>query len=84
MKAFRVTGVMPFGSQKRDFTQDVASTTKSTAEHTVLSNLGSRHKVNRKKIKISSIEEINPNDSLDAKVRFHFKQSHATPDSEEE
>lgn len=84
MKAFRVTGVMPFGSQQQDFTQDVTAKSKSAAEHIVLSILGSRHKASRRKIEIASIQVIDPKDSLDPKVQNHFRGRAASSAGEEE
>lgn len=84
MKAFRVSGVMPFGSQRQDFTQDVTAGSKSAAEHIVLSILGSRHKVTRRKIEISSIQAIDPSESSDAKVQDFFQGRAGSAASAEE
>ena len=84
MKAFRVTGSMPFGSQRQEFTQDVTAESKLSAEHIVLSILGSRHKASRRKIEISSIKVINPSESSDPKVQNHFQGRAISTTSEEE
>jgi large subunit ribosomal protein LX len=59
MKAFRATGTFKtgkFSSQK--FTIEIASENEASATEQVLSNLGSRHKLNRKQIMISEIKLI--------------------------
>ena len=84
MKAFRVKGVMPLGAQIQTFTQDVLSNTKAAAEHIVLSNLGSRHKLSRRKITINTIEEIDPQTSTDARTLNHPSSSDSPPSNEEE
>ena len=71
-------------SDLKAFTQDVLSDTKAAAEHIVLSNLGSRHKISRRKITITTIEQIEPQESTDARVQNHLQSTTSDLNNEEE
>ena len=68
MKAFRVSGIAPFGSQRQKFSLDLPAEDSADAEHRVYSILGSRHNAKRRKIDIQSVEEINEKLSEEKKV----------------
>ena len=74
MQAFRVTGTAPFGSQRQKFNIDLVAASKDDAEHRCYSIIGSRHKANRRKIDIQSVEEIDPRISTEAKVINFFRE----------
>ena len=74
MQAFRVAGTAPFGSQRQKFNLDIVASSKDDAEHRCYSIIGSRHKVNRRKINIQSVEEIDPRISTEAKVINFFRE----------
>ena len=69
MKAFRVTGIAPFGQQRQAFSMDLPATDAADAEHRVYSIMGSRHNVTRRSIDLQSVTEIDP----------HFAGARRTP-----
>jgi len=74
MKAFRVTGVAPFGSMRQAFSLDLPASDVGDAEHRTYSIIGSRHKANRRAIDITSVEEIDPRTSTEPRVMNHFRE----------
>jgi ribosomal protein L20A (L18A) len=74
MKAFRVSGIAPFGKVRHNFTIDFVAENKEGAEHQAYSNLGSRHKAKRRAIKIESIEEIDPRTSTEPRILHEFRE----------
>ena len=58
MKAYRVSGTAPFGSQRQPFSYDLPAEDTDAAKHKVYSTLGSRHRIMRRSIKIESVSEI--------------------------
>ena len=73
MKAFRVSGTAPFGSQRQKFSLDLPAEDSADAEHRVYSIIGSRHNAKRRKIDIQSVEEIDPRTSSEALVINAFR-----------
>ena len=73
MKAFRVSGVAPFGSQRQKFSLDLPAENSDDAEHRVYSIIGSRHNAKRRKIDIQSIKEIDPRTSSEPTVINAFR-----------
>ena len=73
MKAYRVSGIAPFGSVRHKFSLDFPAESKDDAEHMAYSTLGSRHKAKRRSIKIDSIEEIDPRTSSEPMVINAFR-----------
>jgi ribosomal protein L20A (L18A) len=73
MKAYRVAGQAPFGSMRQKFSIDIVASSKDDAEHRAYSTIGSRHKANRRAIKIISIGEIDPRTSTEPSVLHHFR-----------
>ena len=90
MKAYRVTGIAPFGSMRQKFSIDLPADSKADAEHRTSSIMGSRHKANRRAITIDSVSEIDPRTSTEPRVTHHFRDQIAaeggsiTPVAEEE
>ena len=74
MKAYRVTGVAPFGSMRQGFSLDLPASNADDAEHRTYSIMGSRHKANRRSISITSVEEIDPRLSTEPRVTDHFRE----------
>ncbi len=73
MKAFRVTGVMYFEDGRwQKFTKDVVAENEARASEKVLSILGSKHRLKRRQIAIREVREIDPSESEDPVVRYHF------------
>jgi len=58
MKAYRVAGTFLMKDRWQAFKKEVAAEDPAQAKEAVLSDLGSKHKANRKSIKIAKIEEI--------------------------
>ena len=73
MQAFRVSGTAPFGSQRQQFTMDIVASSSDDAEHRCYSIIGSRHKANRRAIKIESVSEIDPRTSSEPMVLNAFR-----------
>ena len=90
MKAYRVSGIAPFGSMRQKFSLEFAAENKEDAEHQAYSVLGSRHKAKRRAIKIDTVEEIDPRKSLEPRILHHFREhieaagGRLTSDTEEE
>ncbi|WP_455392567.1 50S ribosomal protein L18Ae [[Eubacterium] cellulosolvens] len=61
--AFLITGNFRKGKKNQKFTKEVIVTTKQNAEEYIYSILGSKHRVKRREITISKIEEL-PNDKI--------------------
>ena len=74
MKAFRVTGVAPFGSMRQAFSLDLPASDAGDAEHRTYSIMGCRHKANRRSIDITSVEEIDPRTSTEPRITDHFRE----------
>ena len=73
MKAYRVTGIAPFGSMRQQFSLDLPAADTADAEHRTYSIMGSRHKANRRSIDLLSVEEIDPRTSTEPRVTDHFR-----------
>ena len=90
MQAFRVSGTAPFGSQRQQFSMDIVASSSDDAEHRCYSIIGSRHKANRRAIKIESVSEIDPRTSSEPMVLNAFRDQIAaaggpiSPAAEEE
>ena len=79
MKAYRVVGTFPNGKTIQPFTQDVVASDAGDAQHRVESTLGSRHRVSRRAINISGVDQINPSDSNEARVISAFRDGAPAP-----
>lgn len=90
MKAYRVSGTAPFGSQRQPFSYDVPAEDAEAATAKVYSTLGSRHRITRRKININSVNEIDPRTSTEPVVLHTFRDEIAAkggpiaPQAEEE
>ena len=73
MKAYRVSGIAPFGSVRNKFSLDLPAESKDAAEHLAYSILGSKIK-QRRAISIDSIKEIDPRTSTEPKVLHTFRE----------
>lgn len=75
MKAYVVSGTFKMGINKRQkFEKEVASENENGAKEKVYSLIGSKHRVNRKEIKIENVKEINPKEAKDAVVKATFSK----------
>lgn len=74
MKAYRVSGIAPFGQVRQAFSLDlVADSTVLASEH-AYSILGSRHRATRRSITIQSINEIDPRTSTEPRILHAFRE----------
>ncbi len=76
MQAFRATGTFPNGRIVQPFSKDVVASDEVDARHRVYSFFGSRHGVNRRFVKIESVAQIEPTDSLEPAVISAFRDTH--------
>jgi large subunit ribosomal protein LX len=60
MKVFKVTGEINKPRLNTPFAKEVIADKKEHAVEKVYSEIGSRHRVRRYQIKISSVEEVSP------------------------
>ncbi|MBT4069890.1 MAG: 50S ribosomal protein L18a [Euryarchaeota archaeon] len=74
MKAYRVSGICPFGRMRQGFSIDIPASDAADAEHRAYSIMGSRHKTNRRSIAIESVAEIDPRISKEPRVLNHFRE----------
>ena len=58
VKTYRVKGIMPMGFLRSTFVKEVRALKPEHALEKIYSELGSRHKLKRKRIKILAIEEV--------------------------
>ena len=58
MKAYRIAGTFLMKDRWQDFKKEVAAENPAQAKEALLSDLGSKHRVSRKFVKIAKIEEI--------------------------
>ena len=90
MKAYRVSGMAPFGSVRNKFTLDFPAESKEAAKNMTYSILGSRHKAKRRTIKIDTVKEIDPRTSNEPRILHAFREEielaggTIAPDAEEE
>ena len=74
MKAYRISGIAPFGSVRNKFSLDLPAESKDAAEHMAYSIIGSKHKAKRRSITIESINEIDPRTSSEPKILHAFRE----------
>ena len=90
MKAYRVSGTAPFGSQRQPFSDDIPGVDANAATEHTFSTLGSRHRIKRRAVNIESVSEIDPRTSTEPAVLHHFREQIAAqggtiaPQAEEE
>ena len=70
MKIYKITGTFLMGTDSQPFTKEVLGKGKTDALETLYSDLGSKHKVKRRNIKIGKITEIKLNKVKDPIVQY--------------
>ncbi len=73
MKAFRVSGSFRINQKWQPFTKEVAAKKKTEVEELILSEIGSKHKVQRRYINIDSIEPMDAADVSDPKAKYRLE-----------
>jgi large subunit ribosomal protein LX len=74
MKAFRVEGTFPNGKVIQAFSMDVVSDDEQGARHQAYSVFGSRHRVKRRMLNITSVEVIDAAISQEPNVISAFRE----------
>jgi large subunit ribosomal protein LX len=69
VKVFRVKGAFERLGKRQTFTKEYRALKEEHVKELVYSEIGSKHRVPRTKIKIESIEEIKPEEAQDIVVR---------------
>ena len=70
MKAFRVRGTFSMGEKKQKFEYEVASENEDSAREQAFSVFGSKHRVKRRNIDISDIQNIEGEEITDPAVQY--------------
>ncbi len=58
MKAYRVTGTFLMKDKWQEFSKEVAADNPAQAKEPIVSDLGSRHRAQRRNVKVNKIDEI--------------------------
>lgn len=66
---YKVSGNFKKGKKIQKFTKEVLGTNKQSVEEYILSILGSKHRVKRREITISKIEEISADEVTDTLIK---------------
>jgi len=73
MKAFKITGSFYMGEKWQAFTKEIAAADKKGAKETLLSDLGSKHRVKRNRIKITKMDELKPDDVESSIIKYKME-----------
>jgi len=69
MKVFKVTGTFKMGTKWMPFTKEFLVDTKAEAKERIYSDLGSKHRTERRYIKIETIDNIPPEEATDQIIK---------------
>ena len=69
MKVFLISGTFRMGERTQPFSKEVLCENKVDGRERLLSVLGSKHKVQRRFIKIDKMEEVKPDDVKTLKIK---------------
>lgn len=76
MRAYRVSGTFPMGMVKNQkFSKEVLGSSKEEAIERIYSELGSKHKIKRRFIKIEDVREIKSEDVQDPVIKYLMERS---------
>jgi large subunit ribosomal protein LX len=73
MKPFSISGTFLMGDSWSPFKKEVAAKDQVEAVKKLFSDLGSKHRVKRRNIKITSVEELEADQVQDPVVQFLIK-----------
>ena len=73
MKPFRITGTFLMGDKWSPFKKEVVGKSEEDAVERLLSDLGSKHRVKRRNIKVTLVEELKVDEVEDPLVEFAVK-----------
>jgi large subunit ribosomal protein LX len=68
-KVWRATGEYMKRKRRKVFSKEILATSEAHVREKILSELGSRHRVKRRDIKIADIVEIKPEEARDLDIR---------------
>ena len=68
IRYYRVKGSFPDQGERVQFARDVRSITTDDAKEKIFVHFGSKHRIKRNSIKIQSISEIKPSETLDSSL----------------
>ncbi|MFW9962415.1 MAG: 50S ribosomal protein L18Ae [Candidatus Sifarchaeia archaeon] len=68
-KIWRVTGLYKKGKRKFRFTKELLADKETHVRERILSEMGSRHRVKRKDVEISEVNEIKPEEITNLELR---------------
>ncbi|MFQ5910570.1 MAG: 50S ribosomal protein L18Ae [Thermoplasmata archaeon] len=74
MKPYKISGTFLMGQSWSPFRKEVAGEDENDAVERLLSDLGSKHRVKRRNIKISSVEGLKGEEVEDSLVGFRIKR----------
>jgi large subunit ribosomal protein LX len=69
VKVFRIKGQFKQRNQVTPFSRELCETTEENAIERIMQDLGSRNRLKRNQIRISSIQIISPDEVQDPKIR---------------
>ncbi len=72
MKPFRVSGTIPMGRRTQRFAKEVAARDSDHALEIVLSDLGSKHRLRRRQVRVAKVEELTPDQVTDPVTRHRL------------
>ncbi len=72
MKPFRVSGTLPMGRKTQRFSKEVVARDPEHAVELVLSDLGSKHRLRRRRIQVAGVEELAPEQVTDPVTRYRM------------
>lgn len=73
-KVFRIEGWFKKNRERLDFIKEIVANSRERAIEILYSDIGSRHGVKRNLINISEVEEIEPEEAEDSKIRSLVKE----------
>lgn len=73
-KAYRVSGVFKTrGGRTQDFSKEVLCESKKAAEEKTFSDIGSRHRVKRRDMRINEITKLKPEEIENQRIRYKIE-----------
>lgn len=69
VKIFRMSGTFWMGEKEQPFVKEFRAVNKENAIERLYSDLGSKHRVKRVRIKIEDIKEISPEEAKDILIK---------------
>jgi len=74
VKIFRIRGSFGMGDREQPFVKEFRSVNKANAIERLYSDLGSKHKVKRSRIRIKEVKEISAEEATDLLIKELSKE----------